>query len=226
MKGLYLILDLFTLACPLILSFEKRVNYFRNWKPALMATFIIAVPFLIWDTIFTSKGFWGFNPIYNLGIEFLGLPFEEYFFFIVVPFACTFIYEVSKFYFNRFSLVFFNRVIQISIASYSLILAFLGNGGMYTILVQITSMIVLVFWMMSPRLKQIGPAFLLSLIPFLFVNGILTGSFIDQEVVWYSEFEKVPYRIFTIPMEDVLYSFTLVVGNIIVYERLRNFFSR
>lgn len=226
MKSLYLLLDLFTLACPLVLSFEKRVHYFGAWLPSLLATCIIAIPFLIWDAVFTSYGYWGFNPRYNLGIEFFGLPIEEYLFFIVVPFACTFIYEVSKFYFSRLSFTMFNRILQIGISGYSLLLVFLGDSGMYTLTVQISSLIVLVVWMLSTKLKLIGVAFLISLIPFLVVNGILTGSFIDQQVVWYSEMEKVPYRIFTIPMEDVLYSFTLVVGNILVFEYLRKLLAK
>lgn len=226
MKSLYLLLDLLTLACPLVLSFEKRVNYRSSWLPSLMATLIIAVPFLVWDAIFTAHNYWGFNRRYNLGIDLFGLPLEEYLFFIVVPFACTFIYEVSKYYFNKFSLITFNRIVQIGISFYSLALVFLGESGMYTLSVQISSLIVLVLWMLKPQLKLIGIAFLLSLIPFLIVNGILTGSFIDQEVVWYCEAEKVPYRIFTIPMEDVLYSFTLVVGNILVFEYLRKVFAK
>lgn len=226
MKSLYLLLDLFTLACPVVLSFEKKVHYFGVWLPSLLATFIIAIPFLIWDAVFTAHGYWGFNPRYNLGVEFFGLPIEEYLFFIVVPFACTFIYEVSNYYFSRFSLTNFNRILQVGISAYSLLLVFIGDSGMYTLSVQISSLIVLVIWMLNPRLKLIGVAFLISLIPFLFVNGILTGSFIDQQVVWYSELEKVPHRIFTIPMEDVLYSFTLVVGNILVFEYLRKLFAK
>ena len=46
-------------------------------------------------------------------------------------------------------------------------------------------------------------SFPLILIPFLIVNGILTGSFIEDEVVWYNSSGNLGIRILTIPVEDV-----------------------
>ena len=222
MKGLYVLIDLFTLACPLVLSFEKRVQYFRHWKNAFLAALVIAVPFLIWDVLFTSWGFWGFNKDYLIGVEFLGLPLEEYLFFIVVPFACTFIYVVCRHYFNSDSLRWFNRLFLFAIPAYGLILPLIGGIGYYTLSVEISSALVLFWMLLSPRVTHIAIAFLFSLIPFLFINGILTGSFLDTPVVWYSEAQKVTPRIFTIPMEDVLYSFTLIGANILVFEKFKS----
>jgi lycopene cyclase domain-containing protein len=221
MKGLYLALDLFTLACPLLLSFEKRVHFFKQWKFALGATLLIAIPFVIWDALFTSWGFWGFNTNYTLGIHFAGLPLEELTFFIVVPFACTFIYEVCLYYFSPGSLRWFNRIFLFAIPAYALLLALIGGIGYYTLSVVISSALVLLWSLLTPKVTHIGIAFLFSLAPFFVVNGILTGSFIDEPVVWYSEAQKVSPRLFTIPMEDILYSFTLIGANILVYEQLK-----
>lgn len=221
MKSLYLLLDGFTLFCPVVLSFEKRVHYFSSWLSAFLASLIIAIPFLIWDIIFTQQGFWGFNPRYLTGIQAFGLPLEEYLFFIVVPFACTFVYEVAKYYFRSFEMALFNRILHLSIPAYGLALVLIGHIGWYTLSVEITSAVVLVFALLQSHYRYIGIAFLLSLIPFLLVNGILTGSFIEEEVVWYSEAQKVSPRLFTIPMEDVLYSFTLVVANMLVFEKIK-----
>lgn len=221
MKGLYLALDLFTLACPLILSFEKRVHYFGHWKNALLAALIIAVPFIAWDILFTLWGFWGFNPEYLIGIELAGLPLEEYLFFLLVPFACTFIYEVCLYYFTPQFLRWFNRFFLFAIPAYALALNLIGDIGYYTMSVVISSALVLFWMLLSPKVTHIGIAFLFSLLPFLLVNGILTGSFIEEPVVWYSEAQKVSPRIFTIPMEDILYSFTLTASNILVYEILK-----
>ena len=49
------------------------------------------------------------------------------------------------------------------------------------------------------------------LIPFLIVNGLLTGSFLDNPIVWYSELEIVGYRIFTIPVEDAFYCMAMML---------------
>ena len=59
------------------------------------------------------------------------------------------------------------------------------------------------------------------LIPFLIVNGILTGSFIKDEVVWYDDLENLGLRIFTIPIEDAFYGMLLLILSISIYEYLR-----
>jgi lycopene cyclase domain-containing protein len=54
------------------------------------------------------------------------------------------------------------------------------------------------------------------------VNGILTGSFIKNEVVWYDDNENLGMRIFTIPVEDTFYGMLLLILSISIYEYLRN----
>jgi len=61
-------------------------------------------------------------------------------------------------------------------------------------------------------------AYLVSLIPFLLVNGILTGSFIPDQIVWYNNAENLSIRIFTIPVEDSIYMMLLLLMSISVYE--------
>jgi lycopene cyclase domain-containing protein len=59
------------------------------------------------------------------------------------------------------------------------------------------------------------------LIPFLIVNGILTGSFIDGEVVWYNNNENLGIRFFTIPIEDFGYGFSMILFNLLLIGRLQ-----
>ncbi len=211
-KGLYLLLDGLTLFFPLVLSFDQRVHFFSKWRSVFFASLIVAIPFLIWDIIFTENGFWGFNADYLVGLNIYNLPIEEVLFFFVVPFACAFIYECCKYYFRSTSFKFLNRILFFVIPLYALILSLLEPTGWYTLSVVISSGIVLFMWLRKPHFQFIGIAFLISLVPFLLVNGVLTGGATSQPVVWYSEAQKVAPRIWTIPMEDVLYSFTLIVG--------------
>ena len=227
MNWLYLGLDIFTLLCPVAGSFDKRVNYLYSWKASFLATVIVAIPFLIWDHIFTHHGFWGFNPDYLIGIYLFELPLEEYLFFFVVPFACTFIYEVCKYYFRNYAMTWFNRVFYFAVPSYAIILLFFPTYGYYTASVEITSALALMFLILNNKKAKFAPiAFMFSLIPFFFVNGVLTGGMTNEPIVWYSEFEKVPFRLWAIPMEDVLYSFTLIVSNILIFERLKTRFEK
>jgi lycopene cyclase domain-containing protein len=64
-------------------------------------------------------------------------------------------------------------------------------------------------------------AFGMILIPFFIVNGILTGSFIDDQVVWYNNDENLGIRIGTIPLEDTFYALLLFTMNVSLYEWLR-----
>ncbi len=220
MKGLYLILDLSTVFFPIVLSFDKRVSYINSWKNVFLASSIVAIPFLIWDIIFTANGFWGFNPDYLIGIEILGLPIEEILFFWVVPFACIFIYECCKFYLHSITWKYFNWFVAVALLVYILVVNFYSVDGWYTMTVEISTLITLALWKWGRKRPLLGIAFVISLIPFLAINGILTGSFLAEPIVWYSESEFSGIRIFTIPMEDVLYSFTLIASTILLKERL------
>lgn len=226
MKWMYLLLDIGTFLCPFLLSFDQKVKYRNLWLSSITASFVIAVPFIIWDSIFTENGFWGFTPDYISGIYIYNLPLEEVLFFIIIPFACTFIYEVCKYFFNGLNMDRFNKVFFFFIPLYALFLILQDDYGHYTVSVVISSSIILTWLRFNTSYRFALLAFLISSIPFLVVNGALTGGFTEQPVVWYNENQKISQRIFSIPMEDVLYSFTLIVSNIIVFEKLKKHFNR
>lgn len=221
MKWMYLFLDIGTFLCPFLLSFDKNVKYRNSWLSAFLASLVIAIPFLIWDSIFTENEFWGFNPDYISGIYIYNLPLEEVLFFILIPFACTFIYEVCKHFFKKWNMDVFNKFFFFLIPLYALFLVLSDDYGYYTLSVVISSAIVLIWLQFNPNYRFAPLAFVISIIPFLIVNGALTGGFTEEPVVWYSEAQKISQRIFTIPMEDILYSFTMIISNIIVFEKLK-----
>jgi lycopene cyclase domain-containing protein len=226
-KALYLLLDIGTLFFPLVLSFDKKVNYFSQWKFVFIAGVIVAIPFLIWDFMFTKAGVWGFNPDYLIGIYLLNLPLEEVLFFFVVPFACVFIYACVKAYFKQINFRKINSWLLAFLILYWLMILLYGWHGAYAQSVIVSSVVTL-FLILSRRKDFFffPVSFLIVLIPFLIVNGVLTGAVTDSPVVWYNDFERTPFRISTIPVEDVLYGFTLVGLNVWVYENLRIRFSK
>jgi lycopene cyclase domain-containing protein len=63
--------------------------------------------------------------------------------------------------------------------------------------------------------------FLVAIIPFLIVNGILTGSFTEEPVVWYNGNHIIGIRIFTIPMEDVFYNYCMLLPITAIYEWIK-----
>lgn len=220
LKGLYLILDAITLLCPFVLSFDNRVRYVKSWGNVFIASTIIAIPFIIWDIIFTENGIWGFNPDYLVGVSIFGLPIEEILFFWVVPMACVFVYECCKFYFRKVNWRWVNIAVQIAILGYLIFLSSKNPSGWYTLTTIIATVITLYFWFNERKLPQIGISYLICLIPFLIINGILTGSWINSPIVWYNSEHFSDVRMGTIPMEDTMYGFSLIVGTILIHEQL------
>ncbi len=221
MQWTYLLVIFATLFFPIVLSFESKVHYFSSWKNAFFAAIIVAIPFIAWDILFTKLGFWGFNEAHLIGIYFFNLPLEEILFFIIIPFACTFIYEVVKYYFRNYDLRNLSKVFYFIIPMYGLALSILGNSGWYTLSVILSSTIVLIALMKHSEYDKIILAFLICFIPFFIMNGILTGGITQEPVVWYNEEQKIAGRIFTIPFEDILYNFSLLIPNMLIFEWLQ-----
>jgi lycopene cyclase domain-containing protein len=61
-----------------------------------------------------------------------------------------------------------------------------------------------------PWLNKFYFSYLVLLIPFTIVNGILTGTGLEEPVVWYNDLENMGFRILTIPFEDVFYGMLLI----------------
>jgi lycopene cyclase domain-containing protein len=217
----YLLLNIFTIVIPLALSFDKKVQFWKKWKFLFPAIFITLIFFIIWDHYFTKAEIWGFNPEYLVGIWILELPLEEWLFFITVPYACVFIYESLNAYLKKDIFQTFARFITLPLAILIIIIAVVFNNQVYTFYNFLFSgLFIILHWLLF-RYKYLGKffqAYLVHLIPFVIVNGVLTSL----PVVWYNNSENFSIRIGTIPVEDFIYSLLLLLMNITIYEFLRN----
>ena len=185
--------------------------------------------FIPWDVIFTINGVWGFNSDYFLGFEILSLPLEEWLFFICIPFACVFTHYALILYFPNLKL---NKVatkaISISLVLILFILALANYDKWYTLVN--FSMAIPLTWLVykyNPQLLQhFLLTFLVMLIPFFIVNGVLTGSWIDNQVVWYNDAENLGIRMGTIPIEDSIYAYSMILMNLYFFEYLCSKFKK
>ncbi len=79
------------------------------------------------------------------------------------------------------------------------------------------------YQMLKVRPRYMGRfyfAFMVILLPFFIVNGILTGSFMDEPIVWYNDKENMGVRLGTIPLEDVFYAMLMLLMSITIAEAL------
>lgn len=209
---------------PLLLSFDKKVAFYRKWKYVFPAMIFPAILYITWDIFFTAKGVWSFNANYITGIKWNDLPIEEILFFFIVPYCCVFIYECILTYFPSTKRSRAGYIVLLIVAIALLITGLLFYDRYYT---GFTFILTAVCILALYCLRRLFPSFhatafliayMVILIPFMIMNGLLTAI----PVVLYNDAENLGIRIYTIPFEDIFYGMLLVLLNIVIYERLRS----
>jgi lycopene cyclase domain-containing protein len=227
--SLYFTLLLLSVAVPILLSFDKRLQFYKQWKFVLPAIITVAAVYIAFDIYMTKHGVWGFNPGYLSGRFIFGLPIEEWLFFIVIAYASLFLHFSIVEYFPRAKVSHkWTRIITVFLFILSIAVVYVYSDKMYTMYIFSTLALALViaYFDKSKTISAFYITFLVILIPFLIVNGILTGSFIDGEVVWYNNNENLGIRFFTIPIEDFGYGFSLILFNLLLISGLKTQFNK
>jgi lycopene cyclase domain-containing protein len=223
-KYLYLLIDICCILFPLIFSFQRKKNFSKKWKYLWPAILITATFFIVWDEIFTSIGVWSFNPRYLSGVYVLHLPIEEILFFICIPYACLFTYEAINYFFIKDIFQPYRHSITILLVCFLTVSGLLNIGKWYTSITFLSTSLFLTLhlvFLKADYLSRFYFAFIFILIPFFIVNGILTGTGIDEEVVRYNNEENLGLRMGTIPFEDTFYGMLLILMNITFFEGLQ-----
>lgn len=198
---LYLYLNIFTILFPLLLSFDKKVAFYKNWGSLFPAILANGLLFVAWDALFTEAGIWGFNEAYLTGIYLFNLPLEEVLFFLTVPYACVFIYDVLNAYISKDLLRPVAKPLALALILALPLVAVFNAAALYT---SITFCLLAVMHLLHLRFfgtKYLGRfylAYLVHLVPFLLVNGVLTYL----PIVWYNDSFNLGLRIVSIPVED------------------------
>jgi lycopene cyclase domain-containing protein len=204
-----------------VLSFDKNVQFVKKWRYFFPAAVLPIIIFLVWDYLFTLWGVWGFNAEYLLGIYFLNLPVEEISFFIVVPFACIFIYECLNYYIKKDFFKPYEKLISILLLLLFFSVGLLNTDKLYTSVNFISAgfFLAITYFIIKPKyLSRFYFSYLVVLIPFALVNGILTFL----PVVWYNNTENLGIRLVSIPVEDLVYNFSKLLSYTVMYEWLKS----
>lgn len=220
MKTEYLLLNVIIIIIPLFWSFERKVYYVQYWLKVLISIGIVMIPFIIWDVAVTGIH-WHFNKSFTLPFRFYGLPIEEIMFFISVPFSCLFIWQIII---TDRKIVFINNKIFryiIMILGFLSFSVFYFLGKIYTSIVCFAlafTVIIDIATKINILIQKRTYLYLLILTVLIFIfNGYLTA----RPIVLYDSKFISNIRIWTIPIEDFGYGYSLILLSIIIFERLK-----
>jgi lycopene cyclase domain-containing protein len=213
----YVLVNIGIVIFPFLLSFDRRVAFYRRWPAVFPAITLTAAVYLLWDVLAAARGDWSFNPRYAGDFTLLGLPPGEILFFFTVPYACLFVYEVLRGYFREKTaavprplffalavlfagagLLFLNRDYSV-LALFSVALFFAGAGFFYPSLFSSSY----TWWY-----------FFVTYLLFILCNAVLTALPIVEygpQAIW-------GIRVYTIPLEDFFYNFSLLGFNLLAYK--------
>ncbi|MGY6561989.1 MAG: lycopene cyclase domain-containing protein [Luteibaculaceae bacterium] len=221
---LYILINLLVISVPLSRSFENKVAMYKKFGPIFKSIALMAGLFLAWDIWFTHLGVWGFNDLYNPNFKLFGLPPGEIMFFITVPYTCLFVYLVLNYFIKKDFFRDSKRIITIVLAVFTLLVALFNVDKAYTFSAFLLCSILLFLQYFVIKGWYMGRFFLMYLvicIPFTLTNGVMTGLFIEQEIVWYNNNENLGIRFLTIPLDDFAYNLAMLLLTVSLFEYFR-----
>ena len=222
----YLVIDGLILLFPLLFSIKWKFKYYTFYKPLAASIIIVGGAYILWDIIVTYRGDWAFNPEFLSGIYLptkeVGLPVEEILFFVVVPYACIFIYENLEYFIPKKE-IWFNKWLYTLIAVVFFIVGVVFYYQDYTILAMLSCatffLIAGFFYTQLLRSRNYWLYIILSFIPFIVFNYLLTSLIVvtyNPAAIWGGD-GLWNGRFFTIPFEDFFYNFSMLSFYLMVY---------
>lgn len=222
---LYLIINITVFAAPLIANIIFKSSELKRFFINFFKTFlIVGIPFIVWDSLVTSRGDWSFNPEYTTGTMFGNIPLEEAMFFFAIPFASLALYELILLLRkdSKLNSKTINKVLHLTIPVL-ILLAFFTRDLVYStnIFILTSILVVLITFVKKNNIfhtKNFWIFITISFIPFFIVNTILTAV----PIVIYSPLAITDFRVGTIPIEDFFYSFLMLGSYLLTYYILKH----
>ena len=214
----YLIFNAIVISGPAFFGSLNCCYIWNHWKQMMIAIVIPAIPFLLWDALVTGAH-WHFNPLYVSGIKIINLPIEEILFFITVPFACLFTWEMiirrakEKVWNMHLLRMLLYLALPAGIYFFSIGKQYTGLTLSFIFLANIVDQFLKANLLFDKRFYL----YLLLIVIFtLIFNGYLTW----RPVVTYGVDYQLDFRIITIPVEDFFYGISLLWMNTSLYKYL------
>lgn len=225
MKYEYLIFNIIVLSGPLFFGSLKRFYFLNHLSKAIPSIVIAAIPFIIWDISVTDRH-WFFADQYTTGFRIFKLPFEEILFFITVPYACLFTWEMVKKHsvpLKIFETSISNKIINVFLIAlfiFSLVAFYYGKE--YTTLSGLIFIISVLFDRVWGASILTNKKFLFFFILVSFFTLVFNGYLTWRPIVTYDEIYQLGFRIFTIPIEDFFFGYALLIIATSLFEKIIN----
>ncbi len=210
----YLLINFFTIIICFIFSFDRRIQFYKYFKEFIISCSIVAFFFIVWDVWFTKMGVWWFNEDYLIGFKILNLPIEEVLFFFCIPFSCVFTYYCLDKFFDLKWANAFNTIIAFITIIVCAVVVLLYHHHIYTLVTSVLTFSTMVFIHLVSRKEWLGQASLvycILMLGFFPVNGVLTGTGLENPIVNYNPEDFLGIRMGTIPIEDAVYGYSLYI---------------
>ncbi|MES2780714.1 MAG: lycopene cyclase domain-containing protein [Bacteroidota bacterium] len=220
---------LLSLIGPLIISFNRKISFYKNWERLFAGIIINATLFILLGGWFARKGIWGFNPDYVWDIRLNNLPLEEWCFFIIIPYSSILIYTFLKAYLTTEPFAKHKHHITLFFLIATFFFALFNSTQAYTFYVCLIASVLLFIHYLFLKKQWMGYfwlAYFVFLVPFLIIDGALTGMFTDKPIVWYNNHENIGIRFFTISIEDAVYALTCMLLPFTIMEMLSDKLKR
>lgn len=220
----YLAINFFSIIICFIFSFHPKIKFNRHFKAFMMASVLVASVFIAWDVSFTANGVWWFNDRYLIGARLFGLPLEELLFFICIPFSCVFTYHCLDKFFKLDWNVNIEIIFVIVSAIACFIIAYLFKDRIYTLVTFTTtgaSLLILYFILKARWIGKASFVYFILMPGFFAVNGILTGTGLESPIVNYNPDDFIGLRMMTIPVEDTVYGYEMILWNLFFFYKFK-----
>ncbi len=224
-KHLYTIIAVLVIAGPLAFSFEPRLHFWTHWPALFLATALTGIFYLFWDAVVVKRGDWTFNPRFTGTFRLWGLPIGEYLFFVAVPYACLFVFEVILEFLGSTTWWTVRPITLFAGALVMVVGAWFVRHLGYTFLAFLSVAVFLsTLGFARPALagqSEFWIWFGFCFVAFSVVNGLYTAL----PTIWYNPKAFMGIRIGPIPLEDFFYNFSYLGLTLCFYLQFRSWFG-
>ena len=221
----YSLIALAVLAGPLAASFEPPVHFWKHWPSVAAALALSGALYLFWDALVVRRGDWKFNSRFTGTFRLFGLPAGEYLFFVAVPYACLFLFEVVR-TFSGATVWWPSEAADLLVTALAFAAAawMLRSRSYTTLALTSVAAFLTTLALTNPGLaghSEFWIWFGLCFVGFILVDGAYT----TLPTIWYNPLAVTGLRIGPIPIEDFFYNFSYLGLTLCFYLLFEGWFG-